>query len=981
MVSDDCSCGVVALLDSRRPSSEASKVSLSLPKSITDPHGSQQSILQATLTLAPKKSAAGSPKRTTIKQTVKEAKKSKEEIKVTGNSRFIVHNNQISEIQIANPVKKAESFSAGSIQDSKVLSRYSASTLLDIGIEAAQKLNKKKQVVKQDSDLSNGFKNNVTGTSTLPARHSKSLDQLKVSPQASVGPGQMGFSYTQPRPSKGPNQCPASYIPQKPTTLPRNLTISNLNNTRSGEFIPVFNTALQQRSGSQTAPINYNAHAHKGEEYRKNINEFREKYKNPCTRDMNFNNNGCRNVEYNKANNLVINNGAANNHTYPSYYVYNNQGNSSQHLENLVYNPLDFQRGYHAVSLPRPMLPPRNSYPPVSSKMQPCEPATLPSNKNIHRSNSTQVFYQKGGPDISASGSRNGRELTSADSYHSNIPYNHSYNDCGASCQSGSKYSSSNNVDSGIVINFREKSPVSSTNYSGKSPPSSSQGAPAQKQKKTKTKDSTKLHQSAKDLTRVTSSKDSLSSHQSSRSRESKTDRSAPRSDKRSASCGRHRPSEKMNQQISEASTSSSNESIPHALKRLESSSSVPFKLDQTQEGLRHCRSAASVLDESNTNSNIFSESLPNLAPPPAFDSPPLDITDKNFKILPPDTFKNLEDLKKRPESGSTSSLSEQSGWVSSGRSSERSSPDAVANVIKPIVPVNQSKPPQPKQNTDNLHTNTLQTKPPPQEKTPSEVKRTVLNGEQLRERLLKLAIKVAKSQRESLECCCDRAPLPTYDLCSCCNPPPLTSCSQASNGIPQFPVKSPNNQNAAPLNRSNGQQYQHSSQKPMLGVRHNSFNAVDLVNTKNGVFINGTIKDTPIVKTLVDSDGLHPYIRKELPQKVLMKGQNPQSVPQNFTLKERIEYTDKLLAAEIRSLTMDRICKETKQSRKNPSELNLSQREKGQKCRSEVDLSHIALSIPYDDLRLPPPQQFRDVPPPPDEFKVRFYLHFICYS
>ncbi|CRK95646.1 CLUMA_CG009104, isoform A [Clunio marinus] len=86
--------------------------------------------------------------------------------------------------------------------------------------------------------------------------------------------------------------------------------------------------------------------------------------------------------------------------------------------------------------------------------------------------------------------------------------------------------------------------------------------------------------------------------------------------------------------------------------KRLLSSRSVPFKLE--------------LLEMETNGPPGFSESLPNLAPPPpAFsNSPPLSMKSRN-----------------RTSSGeSTSSLSEQSGWVSSHRSSLPSSPETLKN-------------------------------------------------------------------------------------------------------------------------------------------------------------------------------------------------------------------------------------------------------------------------------------------------------------
>lgn len=87
--------------------------------------------------------------------------------------------------------------------------------------------------------------------------------------------------------------------------------------------------------------------------------------------------------------------------------------------------------------------------------------------------------------------------------------------------------------------------------------------------------------------------------------------------------------------------------------KRLLSSRSVPFKLELLE------------LEQPSVPPG-FSESLPNLAPPPpAFsNSPPLSMKSRN----------------RTSSSESTSSLSEQSGWVSSHRSSLPSSPETLKN-------------------------------------------------------------------------------------------------------------------------------------------------------------------------------------------------------------------------------------------------------------------------------------------------------------
>ncbi|XP_030238256.1 uncharacterized protein LOC108651956 isoform X2 [Drosophila navojoa] len=100
---------------------------------------------------------------------------------------------------------------------------------------------------------------------------------------------------------------------------------------------------------------------------------------------------------------------------------------------------------------------------------------------------------------------------------------------------------------------------------------------------------------------------------------------------------------------------SSSSESDMMQKLQMLSSSSVPFRLDAT--------TTTTVNSNNNTNSSDpntsgFSESLPNLAPPPEFDSDA-----------------------RRQRSNSTSSLSEESGWVSSRRSSLAvSSPDTITS-------------------------------------------------------------------------------------------------------------------------------------------------------------------------------------------------------------------------------------------------------------------------------------------------------------
>uniref|UniRef100_A0A182K403 DUF676 domain-containing protein n=1 Tax=Anopheles christyi TaxID=43041 RepID=A0A182K403_9DIPT len=104
--------------------------------------------------------------------------------------------------------------------------------------------------------------------------------------------------------------------------------------------------------------------------------------------------------------------------------------------------------------------------------------------------------------------------------------------------------------------------------------------------------------------------------------------------------------------------------------RRLLSSASVPFQLENLElEAVSDVvPGGAGVV----TGAGGFSESLPNLAPPPAAfasDSPPAPVGGATFLLR-----------RRHSSSESTSSLSEQSGWVSSRRSTGPSSPDTLRN-------------------------------------------------------------------------------------------------------------------------------------------------------------------------------------------------------------------------------------------------------------------------------------------------------------
>lgn len=949
-------------MDSRRPSSEASRVTLTLPKTIIDvlepqfkSPKSSAGVVQATLTLAPQKSASGSPKRTLVKQNVVEmnlGKATKKQLELTGRNRYIVQNNQISEIQL--PPNNA--FASCSIQQGQQLSRYSASTLLDIN---ATKNNHMSRQGKDSSDTNEVFHQKhevISGVSTLPARHSKSLDQLRMAQMTPLNNSKQTLSKNVRNSSNtSVNYPPNTFVPPqqiKPTTLPRSVTTT------------AYPTSTTTRCAS------------KGDDYRRNISEFREKYKNPFNPNVNQNSEVFHNIGYK---------------VYG--YTFGNQGNPQ--ANNVIRNPLEFQRGY-SVNLPRPMLPPRNSYPPVSGKNQVTDQTSVVFHKHVHRSNSTHVFHQNmENPQIDIEAARN--QLRHELNYYlQKGDWSYDFN-TGSLIQNYQKKSSKSSDDSGFVMTLDRSSDGTSKSTYSKTPPSTPHSTmPSVRHKKSRSKES-KLNHATKENSKINSSRDSLNSHHSIRSRDSKSDRCTPKSDRSTPKSDRgisrsgkatpksgaitprsglvtpksgratpksglatpksgrssgkpekrskHKPSEKMSQLMSEAASSSSSDSIPFELRRLESSASVPYSLDQGPELLRHCRSAASVLEEPNINNTFGSESLPNLAPPPAFESPPLDIADKDFKILPPENFSNKED--KRSRSNSTSSLSEQSGWVSSGRSSGPSTPDNAScqlNQNFPPVSSTGSKVPKDEAESKKMEGDKI-----------NDFKRTILNGDQLRERLLKLAVKVAQSNpNEKIECC-DKEVCEECTICSdsiCTDSQCEYNKLMHNNGIDA-------GCNSDTCTASCFQQFSGNVSK--MNQRHNSFSAIQgkSYNSTPKITNEGTVKKSQTV-----SDNLHPLLRKEISPKSPQDALKSKPVVKKV-LKDRIDYTEKLIAAEIRSLTVDRHCKSHK-----PSGPAAAVQKYHNKARSEIDLAHFAAENEYEHL--PPPQQFRDAPPPPDEFKVR---------
>ncbi|XP_047516995.1 uncharacterized protein LOC125057379 isoform X1 [Pieris napi] len=964
-VGEDCACSVSSMMESRRPSSEASRVTLTLPKNmdVLEPlyttGKASSNVVQATLTLAPQKSARGSPKRTVVKQSVVElTKPHNKNLEITGRNRYIVQNNKITEIQL--PPNNA--FSSCSIQQGQQLSRYSASTLLDI--TGAKNANTRVGKDKSDRNEVLGQKHEITsGVSTLPARHSKSLDQLRISQNMTPLSVQTLTKNVRNNSNASVNYPKTYATPQqpKPTTLPRSVTTTS------------YPTSTTTRCAS------------KGDDYRRNISEFREKYKNPCTLNNHGGNNDVfHSVGYNY-------NGAIKSNSNQIYgYAFGNQG--TMQVSNSIRNPLEFQRGY-SVNLPRPMLPPRNSFPPLSGKIQVTDQSNLVSSKHVHRSNSTHVFQQNVDTqhiDIEAARNQLRHELNY---YLQKGDWSYDFT-TGSLIHNYHKKSSKSSDDSGFVMTLDRSSDGTSKSTYSKTPPSTPHSTMASvRQKRSRSKES-KPNQAGKETTKINSSRDSLSSHHSIRSRDSKSDRhtsksdrSTPKSDRATPKSGKatpksggitprsglatpksgratpksglatprsgrssgkpdkrskHKPSEKMSQLMSEAASSSSDESIPFELRRLESSASVPYSLDHGNE-LRHCRSAASVLDEPNLNNTFGSESLPNLAPPPAaFDSPPLDITDKDFKILPPENFLNKED---KVSSSSTSSLSEQSGWVSSGRSSVPSSPDNGSSVNQNVAP--------PRNRVNPKESNKIYETPTEARKRDSEklrdFKRSVLNGEQLRERLMKLAVKVEDNEPEGKIECCDKEVCEECTICSdsiCTDSQCEYNKVMQSNGI----------DTGCTSDTCPAACKQCSEVSRKVNQRHNSFSAIQ------GKSYASTSKSSEgaVKKSQTIADNLHPYNRKELPPKPEPQPKTSNTLDKK--LRDRIQYTEKLIAAEIRSLTVGRPCKKHK-----GGPIAAVQKYQG-KAKSELNLSHFEGDNDYEHL--PPPQQFRDAPPPPDQFK-----------
>lgn len=251
--------------------------------------------------------------------------------------------------------------------------------------------------------------------------------------------------------------------------------------------------------------------------------------------------------------------------------------------------------------------------------------------------------------------------------------------------------------------------------------------------------------------------------------------------------------------------------------RRLLSSASVPFKLENLE------------IPDPNTS---FSESLPNLAPPP------------QFAVSSP-----MMPKRRRNSSDSTSSLSDQSGWVSSRKSSGLSSPETLKD----------------------------------------EQQQTMLNGEQLRLKLLQL----------------------------------LNSTTTEKEPI----IARRSSESSAKLSKDFVKSEMTNAHKKIstVTVRIKPGTNRKIAAQRN---IENEWIETPPVQ-----NGLHPYIRKEFG--------NPSKPLQ-----------------DLQQMTLD--TKQRKPAIRRASE----------KSKSEFDLSSIAADSAFDDLRLPPPQQFCDAPLPPDQFR-----------
>uniref|UniRef100_A0A182FH29 DUF676 domain-containing protein n=1 Tax=Anopheles albimanus TaxID=7167 RepID=A0A182FH29_ANOAL len=307
--------------------------------------------------------------------------------------------------------------------------------------------------------------------------------------------------------------------------------------------------------------------------------------------------------------------------------------------------------------------------------------------------------------------------------------------------------------------------------------------------------------------------------------------------------------------------------------RRLLSSASVPFQLENLElvEPVRGPVGGSVAIPGTGGGAvGGFSESLPNLAPPPAA-----------FASNSPPTAASFRLRRRHSSSESTSSLSEQSGWVSSRRSSGPSSPDTLRN---------------------------------------ADQQQRIVNGEQLRKKLLKLL-----------------------------NEQPRFMATGSGGGSGGGQRKNSTASSTAEFFARSNQ----SSMKSKPTVAAGAGTAPSdmfrgSVQTENWRNLEKDWNDTraraaaaaaATAAAAAPATTSGPYgmvSGKRAPE----KHQTPDS--------GILEVAVGINTADIRP----------------PRRSN-----KKEKSKSDFDLAHISDYV-FDDLRLLPPQQFRDVPPPPDEFR-----------
>uniref|UniRef100_A0A182PP44 DUF676 domain-containing protein n=1 Tax=Anopheles epiroticus TaxID=199890 RepID=A0A182PP44_9DIPT len=656
----------------------------------------------------------------------------------------------------------------------KALSRHSVSTLLD-PVPLAD-------VCPWDQQFkgiyTSGPSSGLAG-GTLPTRHSKSLDQLEIQPNANSLPRQHlhgaaavasynGYG-TQPQPQQHhqqqqqqTGQPPSHHQPQQ-----RQPMLYQHPGQQTQQQLPSGVALLQ------TLPKSKPKNPVQAEDLLKNINEFREKYKNPGDprKMIHAGGTATHNPTYDLQQDALGMSALLNGYAKPTSGDYRHELKQSQGTRNTPHHnshrdqshaggPISStSSGTYYNSLPKSagLGAPRSSFPPVRSKKQQQSSSTsLPTksaSNTIPRSNSSQQLRQgtqNGTPSMSVVG------VNSATLPHRSVEFSRiRVSDFKQLVQHGQQRRSTSN---------------GSTHKIG-----------------------------------------------------------GPGNGSAGTNVGRDSSSSATSPEITPRTRNKQ--------RRLLSSASVPFQLENLElEPVGDVVAGAGVVP----GAGGFSESLPNLAPPPAAfasDSPPAPVGGATFLLR-----------RRHSSSESTSSLSEQSGWVSSRRSTGPSSPDTLRNDQR------------------------------------------VVNGEQLRKRLLKLL-------NEQPRLVVDR-----------------------KNSTPSSTTEF--------FARSN-----QSSMKSKSGCGPGDMIRGASVQTENWNNLEKEWNDTR-ARALA----------------------NAASGPYGMVSGKRATE-----AASAESTARDGI---STADIKPPRRTN-----KKEKSKSDFDLAHISDYV-FDDLRLLPPQQFRDAPPPPDEFR-----------